>query len=201
MRTMLMLTAVGALAGVASATTWTDRTAFNNANPGLDLIDFEGIAPAGGFIKPVDDLWTGVQFRDGNNSREDTAIADSGFFFGTPTDAFFIDRFDGNFNANFTRRTEAVGFNVAIGFGGFAATVEVYNGNTLLAREQFDTAPEQQLTTFIGFSNLGPITNLRVIPQAGGFVLADNFAHGIPAPGAGALLALAGLAAARRRRA
>lgn len=102
----------------------------------------------------------------------------------------------------------AVGFDVAIGFGGFNALVSVFNGATLLDSQSFDTEPETVFTTFAGFSGLGPITRATISPAPGGFVLIDNLAFGegrmngeVPEPTTLALLGLglAGLGFARRR--
>lgn len=91
----------------------------------------------------------------------------------------------------------AVGFDVAIGFGGLNASVSVFNGVTLLDSQLFGTASETVFTTFAGFSGLGPITRVTIVPASGGFVLIDNLAfgaggvNGVPEPATVALLGLA----------
>ncbi len=74
------------------------------------------------------------------------------------------------------------------------------SSGALLESASFDTEGETVFTTFIGSSDLGDIGTVLVTPDSGGFVLIDNFAFGIPAPGGLALLGLAGLGGARRRR-
>lgn len=194
---------VGAAAPTARAEVWTDRVAFESAHAGLEVVDFEGLAPEGGALRPAPDAWEGVALRDGTGGSDDTALCDSGYFFGTPTDAFFINRMDLTAALLFTGHVlpEAVGFDVAVGFGGLSAVIEVFRGDALLSRDVLATASERLFTTFIGFSGMGPITAIRVSPGAGGFVLLDNLAHAVPGPGglavAGAACAIAG---ARRRR-
>ena len=188
-------------ATLASADVFFDRASFDLANPGLPVLDFEGIAPKGGFIEPAPQRWApSVFFSDPAGDASSIAIADSGFFFGTPTDALFMDLFGAPLLATFDPKVIAVGFDVAIGFGGLGATVEVFSsGGGLLASETFDTESETVFTTFIGFSGLGDIGSVLITPGGGGFVLIDNFAYGIPMPGTIALLCVAGCFGRRRR--
>ena len=186
----------------ASATVFFDRASFDAANPGLPVLDFEGIAPEGGFIQPAPQPWApDVLFSDPFGDTAPIAIADSGFAFGTPTDVLFVNVFNLALLASFDPDITAVGFDVAIGFGGLGATVDVFDpSGALIESASFDTEGETVFTTFIGFSDLGDIGTVLVTPDSGGFVLIDNFAFGIPAPGGLALLGLAGLGGARRRR-
>ena len=188
-------------ATVASADVFFDRASFDAANPGLPVLDFEGIAPKGGFIEPTPQPWApSVFFSDPAGSAASVAISDSGFF-GLPTDALFMDLFTVPLLATFDPKVIAVGFDVAIGFGGFGATVDVFSSaGGLLASETFDTAPESVFTTFIGFSGFGEIGSVLITPLSGGFVLIDNFAYGVPMPGTMALLGVAGFVGRRRRR-
>lgn len=189
-------------AALASADVFFDRASFDAAWPGLPLLDFEGIAPAGDIIEPTPQPWApSVFFSDPAGDASSVAIADSGFFFATPTDALFMDLFAVPLLATFDPKVIAVGFDVAIGFGGLSATVEVFSsGGDLLASETFDTASETVFTTFIGFSGFGDIGSVLITPGGGGFVLIDNFAYGIPMPGTIALLCVAGCFGRRRRR-
>ena len=202
MKTKLILAcaAVASMSAAAHAGIFTDRAAFDAAYPGLFMLDFEGYAPEGGFIQPAPDFSAfGVTITDVNDDPATVAIADSGFAFGTPTDALFINVFDLALKMRFDPLVEAVGFDVAIGFGGLNATVNVYDGAELLESTTFDTEAEQEFRTFIGFGGYGDITHITVSPAAGGFVLIDNLAYGVPTPGALALLGLAGLTRRRRR--
>ena len=186
----------------ASATVFFDRASFDAANPGLPVLDFEGIAPKGGFISPTPQPWApSVLFSDPFGDTNEIAIADSGFAFNTPTDALFVNRGNLPLLATFDPDVTAVGFDVAIGFGGLGATVDVFDSSgDLIETVAFDTESETIFTTFIGFSDLGDIGTILITPAAGGFVLIDNFAYGTPAPGGLALLGLAGLFGTRRRR-
>jgi MYXO-CTERM domain-containing protein len=190
-------------AASASADVFFDRASFDAANPGLPVLDFEGIAPDGGFLQPAPDFsGFGVSFTESLSGTGDgIAISDSGFFFATPTDVLFVNIFDAQLIMTFDPGVAAAGFDVAIGFGGLGATVDVYDlEGGLLESESFDTQDLTIFTTFIGFSGLGDIGAIVVTPVSGGFVLIDNLAFGgIPAPGAVALFALAGLASRRRR--
>ncbi len=189
-------------ASLASADVFFDRVSFDLENPGLPILDFEGIAPKGGFIEPAPQRWApSVFFSDPAGDASSIAIADSGFFFGTPTDALFMDLFDVPLLATFDPHVIAVGFDIAIGFGGLAATVKVFSPDGgLLASETFDTEHETVFTTFIGFSGFGEIGSVLITPAGGGFVLIDNYAYGIPMPGTIALLCVAGFFGRRRGR-
>lgn len=187
----------------ASADVFTDRAAFEGAYPGLPNLDFEGYAPDGGFIQPAPDFSAfGVTFTDGDTGTDAlTAIVDSAGFANTPTDAFFINAFQATADMFFSPPVLAVGMEVATGFGGFGATVDVFDpDDTLIATETFDTESENIFTTFIGFGNLGDIARIIVTPLDGGFTLLDDVTFGVPAPSSIALLGLGGLVATRRRR-
>lgn len=202
-KTFLFAVLLGAYpASLASADVFFDRDLFDLENPGLPVLDFEGIAPKGGIIEPAPQPWApSVFFSDPGGDASSIAIADSGFFFGTPTDALFMDLFDVPMLATFDPNVIAVGFDVAIGFGGLTATVEVFSpGGGLLASETFDTEGETVFTTFIGFSGFGEIGSVLITPAGGGFVLIDNYAYGIPLPGTIALLCVAGFFGRRRGR-
>lgn len=196
------LLAAGLILGsAANADIYTDRSAFEAANPGLANLDFEGIAAPGTYLQPAPDFSPyGAAFTS-SGSGAAVAIADSGFFFYTPTDVLFVNLFDGPLEITFSPLVQAAGMDIAIGFGGLGATVRVFDsGGGLLESTSFDTEPESVFTTFIGFDNLGDIGQIVVTPDSGGFVMVDNVTYGIPAPGAAALLGIGGLVAARRRR-
>ena len=178
---------------VAHADYFTSQTSFNTANPGLPVLTFEGIAPTGSFIKPAPGF-AGVTFTDATNASSANVAISSATFFGTPTDVLFLDKFTDPLLLTFSPNVNAVGFNIASGFGAGTATLTVFNGNTLLDTENVSAASETVFTTFTGFSNLGTITSLTITPQTNHFVLIDNLAFGkpriqaTPEPGSIALL-------------
>jgi PEP-CTERM motif len=196
----------------SSATIFTDSALFDAANPGLTLLNFENIAPIGGFILPTPQPWaTDVLFTNRNDGTGSIAITDSGFSFGTPTDALFVDYFNVPILGTFGTPTRAVGFNVAIGFGGLSATVEVFDSaGGSLDSATFPTANQRVFTSFIGFSDLGEIGSVRITPlrygSNVGFALIDNFrfenADKVPAPATLAIfsLGLAGLGWSRNKK-
>lgn len=188
-------------ASLASADVFFDRDLFELENPGLPVLDFEGFAPPGGFIKPAPQPWApSVFLSDPGGDASSIAIAGIGFF-GVPSDALFMDLFHVPILASFDPEVIAVGFNIAISYGGLAATVEVFSPRgRLLASETFDTEVRSVFTTFIGFSGFGEIGSVLITPTPGGFVLIDNFAYGIPMPGTIALLCVAGFFGRRRGR-
>ena len=208
--TFTVLAVVFFLASNSSADTFTDRMTFESANPNLTTIDFEGIAPPGDTIQPAPQPWAPAVVFSDPFGTDSIAISDSAFFFDTPTDALFVNLFDEPLTATFAETlngaggVNAVGFDLAIGFGGLGATIDVFGtGGDLIASESLDTAIETEFTTFVGFSGLGEIGSLVVTPEAGGFVLIDNFSFGetVPEPASTTLLAFAaGMALVRRRR-
>lgn len=65
-------------APTVQAAFFSSRAAFDAANPGLPVIDFEGVAPVGGFVQPVaGNFYPGVTLSDGT-SDANNAIADQG---------------------------------------------------------------------------------------------------------------------------
>jgi hypothetical protein len=180
-RALTAVTMVIGLFASAYADQFTDSASFNAANPGLPVLDFEGIADPGTFLEPAPQPWAAdVLFSDPGDNTDSISIADSGFSFGTPTDVLFMDEFETPILATFGANVDAVGFNIAIGFGGLNATVDVFDtGGGLLDSASFDTASEfGDFSTFIGFSNLGTIGSVLITPEPGGFVLIDNCAYG-----------------------
>jgi len=186
----------------ARADFFTSRAAFDAANPGLaTLLTFEGIAPAGGFVKPAPNFTAqGVTFSSLLSGTSSNAISDSAFFFNTPTDVFFIDRFDDSLIMDFAPGVGAAGFDLALGFNGGTGTVTVFNGATLLDTRVVTLADQTVFNNFVGFSNFGSdITRIVFAsdPARSDFPLIDNVAFGrsapqnqaIPEPGTVALLA------------
>ena len=197
----------------AKAAFTTSRAAFEAANPGLATLDFEGIAPDGGFTVPAPDFSSqGVAFSAPPLGADTIAIADSESFFGTPTDALFVNQFNSTLTMNFAPTVTAAGFDIAVGFGqGRTATVNVFNGSMLIDTTSFATSGPMVFDNFIGFTG-SPFTRITVTPSAGGFVLIDNLSFGdagstvatVPEPASMVMAvigsSLLGLGAARRRR-
>lgn len=168
--------------------------AFAAANPGLPTLTFEDIAPPASYVEPAPSFAAdGVLFTTPTYGSDVIAISDSAFFL-LPTDALFVNRFGEPLIMNFLLPTDAVGFDIAIGFGGHDATVDVYNGATLLGSTTFDTENEGVFTTFIGAYGFGPITQVVVTPTVDGFVLIDNLSFGSVVPEPSSIL-LSGFAA------
>jgi hypothetical protein len=189
----------------------TSQSAFLSANPGLQTLTFEGIAPSGGDVQPAPSFAaSGVTFTTPDDGPTAVAISSSSFFFNTPSDALFVNQFNEPLDMNFTPNVGAVGFNVAAGFGGGSVTVDVFNGATLLGTTTFSTTSQTDFTTFIGASGFGPITEVTVTPGSGLFVLIDNLSFGtaaaVPEPSSLVLCGMAGaiglvVARVRRKRA
>ena len=196
---------------VARADFFTSLSSFNTANPGLTALTFEGIAPSGNYIQPAPSF-AGVTFTNAvSGTSDDVAISSSSFFFNTPTDVLFLNQFNNPLTMTFSPTANAIGFNVASGFGAGSATLSVYNGLNLLDTETVTTTGETDFSTFTGFSNLGTITSLTITPESGHFVLIDNLAFGstrstpsTPEPGSLAMIIGMGVSGAglliRRRR-
>ena len=219
MKTITTLTIIAAVAlSTASvhADVFTDSVAFNGANPGLDLIDFEGVVADEGFIDNIWNLYAGQGVIFTPTSFSNSVInmwGANGFFENTST-ILSTGGTNDPIVIGFSNQVTSVGFNVSnldfVQFPGLSAgvTIEVFNGTTLLATETFDTATPDLMTTFIGFSDLGSdITSVHVIgntvdPLAGvAQQFIDNLSFGsVPTPGSLAILGLGGLAAGRRRR-
>lgn len=205
-----LLLGITLLPTVARADFFTSLSSFNAANPGLPVLTFEGIAPSKSYIEPAPSF-AGVTFTDATSGSSSFVDISSSSFFNTPTDVLFLNQFTEPLTMTFSPTANAVGFNVASGFGGGTATLTVYNGLILLETETVTTASENSFTTFTGFSNLGTITSLTITPQADHFVLIDNLAFGstrstpsTPEPGSLAMLIGMGVSGAglliRRRR-
>ncbi|MBA4068175.1 MAG: hypothetical protein C0501_31640 [Isosphaera sp.] len=207
----LLLAAVVGLAGSGSAKAvfFTSQAAFATANPGLPVLDFEGIAGPNQVVQPAPNFAAqGVTFAGVVGGPGVVAVAGPNVI-GTPSAFLAVNAFDQALDINFLGAgVGAAGFNVAIGFQPptRSATVEVFSGATLLDTQVFPTADENVFTTFAGFSGFASnITRIRVTPSTGGFVLIDNLAFGaaaVPEPASAALLGLGavGLVGARLRR-
>jgi len=209
---LVMATAMAAtLATAANADVFTDSAAFNAANPGLTLIDFEGFVGPGDFTGNANEFFSGqgVSFSLPDDPGFWTVIDGPNGDFEFPTSVLTPNTFSAPIQISFTGEVASVGFNVAVvDFINFPATsanvtIEVFNNNALLASESFETGLFTEFTDFRGFSNLGNnITSILITPVGDFPVLAiDNLSFGsVPAPGSLAILGLGGLVGGRRRR-
>ncbi len=207
----ITILAATCISTVANADVFTDSASFDAANLGLALIDFEGFANPGDFTGNADGFFAGqgVMFSTPNNPGSNTVIAGTGgnanFF-----TSVLLGGFGDSILMDFTTPVTAVGFNVsAMDFGAPApffadVTIEVFNGNTLLATEIFGTAPFSDFSSYIGFSNLGSeITSVLVTPTGTSFVntAIDNLSFNVvPTPGSLAVMSLGLFCASGRRR-
>ena len=190
-------------AAVGQADVYLDRASFDAANPGLPLLDFEGLAPDGDYLLEPEFPGSGVAFTDTDQYQEPAvAVLDSAVL-GTPTDVLYGGGLSAGLVAEFDPPTYAIGFDIAVLSDGvtFGATVDLYSGANLLLSTVFDAATPYSFDVFRGFSNLGPIDRMVITAELydNGGELLDNFAHGVPEPGAMTLLTLASLALWRRR--
>ena len=206
LRTMPVIIVTASLAACAFADVYTDRAAFDAANPGLPLMDFEGLAPASDFVAVPDYSAQGVTFSDQLGFTDNVIVMDSGFL-GTPTDVLCQSDYEQPLLITFDPAVQAVGFDVAIGdYSGLNDTgviIEAFDGATSLASASFDTADPTLFSSFRGFSNLGAgITSIMISATSPGdydLKMIDNFSHGVPEPGTLALLGCGAWFALRRR--
>ena len=222
----------GAVAFNASAqlTFYTDRTAFDAANPGLPVEDFEEAAVAAGGVNgetgPLSsatdnssfdpgDILPGVSL-DGVGGGATMFVGGANFFGAGESKTVGVDFFSDVLEIVFGPGVSALGFDFFGAFGGDAVSgtwdIDVFGSGGLLGSTQVSTS-DQDLIGFFGVDSAGDlITSIRMDAtggSAGPGEAIDNLAFGsprnggepIPAPAAlPAGLALLGLVAARRRR-
>ncbi|MDX9910252.1 MAG: GC-type dockerin domain-anchored protein [Phycisphaerales bacterium] len=196
----------------ARADVFADRTAFDAANPGLNLIDFEGLVSEFDFL-PVESVGP-LSFDADGIPTPNIALLGSGIV-GTTSTVLAQTVFFEPLRMVFAEPVQAAGFDLSLypaGFPGVTLSgqlvVDVFSGTDIVETVAYDAAtmPAYELLgTFVGFSNLGDITAIRItLPSEQGPLFAaliDNVSFGsVPAPGTLGVLAAGGIAAARRRR-
>lgn len=195
----LSVIAVCGLASVASANVieYNDRASFEAALGLFTLVDFEGI---GNQV----DLGPTVDFGDLNISNEGHVYAIDNGGFGAPSGQVG-DQNNRNTILTLQPGYQAFGMDMGLlfGAGNINLTLRDEFGNVVASGSRA-VADNDFLglngTTFYGWiSDSAGLKSLEL--DSGGFPTVDNVTFGrVPTPGAVAVLGLAGLAAARRRR-
>jgi hypothetical protein len=205
----ITILAVACISTAANADVFTDSASFDAANPGLPLIDFEGLAAPGTFTGNANEFFSGqgVLFSTPNSPGSNTVVNGSGGDFGFPTSGLTSNAFAASIQMDFINPVTAVGFDVAsmdfITSQPGSVTIEVFNGTTLLATESFVTSSFADFSSFIGFSNLGDITSVLATPVGSAFtqLAIDNLSlNAVPTPGSLAVMGLGLFCAGGRRR-
>lgn len=205
------------VAGIASGDVFTDRVLFVGTNPGLSLMDFEGIAPPDDFVVLPGYSSMGVTFVNGGQWDDPTIVSatvSSAQFGGVPAPSDYMLQSwnDTPLGFTFSEGVEAVGFNV-IAFSLFDPTneglpvqIQAFHGASLLASIELDSNSLDLFDTFIGFSNLGNSITSIMVTKAGTYentnVGIDNlyFGNPVPAPATTVILSIGGLWSRRRGR-
>jgi sulfatase modifying factor 1 len=143
-------------AGQAGAAVYTDQQAFLSDNPGLNLIDFEGIATPGTYpLLPQPQQ--GVRFSGRSQSSDYnpnliTVVDSSDPSSALPSDAILVNSTEGySMRVTFDRLYAKVGLRVRMGRGGVSARVRAYSNGTVVADQTFVTPAA---FTFIGFTEV-----------------------------------------------
>ncbi len=121
------MTALFCFSGMSRGAVYTNMGDFDAAFPSLTIYNFEGIAPAGGYVLPAPAFpgvtITGQAFGVGPGDPGLVAVADSGNTqwaqpgFSTPTDVLFLNGLSAwKMMLVFNAKEVAVGFDVNIGF-------------------------------------------------------------------------------------
>jgi hypothetical protein len=179
----------------AGAAAYTDRGSFNAAYPGLALQNFNSANDAqrdfGDFL-----------LRSGTNLGAAAGTSTNGF----PSRAGVGFNSDDTLDIVFSVPVTAVGLNLGtfdfFGAGPLPDYIALFNPSGGLITQIVPQATNgKAMSTFVGFSDLGPIGFVRIgdLPDQAGMHAVDDVAYGVPEPGAAVLL-LGGLAGAARRR-
>jgi hypothetical protein len=199
-RFSLCLIAVSGLAGLAPAAVieYNDRASFEAALGAFTLLDFEGI---GNQVN----LGPSVDFGDFNISNAGNVYAIDNGGFGAPTGQVG-DQNNQNTIITLQPGYTALGMDMGLlfGAGNINITLRDAFGNVVASGSRAVSDNDVRGldgSTFYGWiSDSDELLSLQL--DQGGFPTIDNaiFGNRIPAPGSVALLGLAGLAVARRRR-
>ncbi len=209
-KTLLLTTILLAAPLVASADPifFDDDGEFDAANPGLTLIDFEGLVDSG--TTPYDSSMTPGATLNFTRPR----IVDSSTC-GAASDHFAANVFGNSGSIQFSPTVNAVGFNIGLdadsgcGDGGVDGdvTISLFSGMALLDTQTFSTTTIDTFTTFAGWSGLGQIDNVTITVNSNrDFLNLDNLRYGRVSVSEPDLMVLLGLGllvlavALRRRR-
>ena len=163
-----------------AATVYQDLQEFLTANPGLSLLNFEGIAPPGDSIT-LPQPQQGITFAGGMNfgsmNPNLVSVADS-----SPSDVAFVNSNRGwAMRISLGRMYATVGLRVRVFDGGNRqATVSAYNNGVLVAERTLATATD--FSTFIGFNESTGIDRVDILAaqDQGNNVLIDDLRFGAP---------------------
>ena len=188
-----------ATTGAANAIFFDSKTFFLEKNPGLDLIDFEGIVDSG-FVPLPDEFSDDVTFEGSN-----LFVAD-GLTNGAPSDWLINREFGAPISMTFTASIQAVGFNIATNYESSVThqtILKLYNGTSLIDKQTIKTTKLEEFDTFVGWSDLGSFDKVTVELNPKDFANIDNLYYGTPVPEPATLLlvgaGLIGIASAHRK--
>ena len=167
----------------AGAAVYTDVQAFLTDNPGLNLIDFEGIAAPGTFpLLPQPQqgvLFTGRSQSDTFTPNLITVVDSSHPDSLLPSDAILVNSTEGYaMRITFDRLYAKVGLRVRIGGGDRSARVRAYSNGTVVSDQTFLTPAA---FSFVGFTEVLGIDLIEVTSVAetrGNVVWVDDVRFG-----------------------